>query len=171
MPKASRQSFKAFLDRQRAIHGRSIRAFQHQPLCIRLDASFIQHGLQRHAGIHDVVHHAVGELAAVELRAAPLHAGIRRAFEEVDLVHARHALDVVHREHQRLVHEAVDHQPVIGGIDLRDAGVMPLEAQARWRDDAVEFVQRREIHRGSGDAVSHDTSRRITFFSNFEGMP
>jgi hypothetical protein len=136
---------QAFLDRQRAIHAGSIRAFQHQPLCIRLDASFIQHGLQRHAGIHDVVHHAVGKLAAVELRAAPLHAGIRRAFEEVDPVHARHALDVLHREHQWLIDQAIDHQTVACRIDFRDAAVVALEAEPGRRDDSVQLMERREI--------------------------
>src|SRR6267378_382401 len=32
-------------------------------------------------------------LASIELRAAPLHVGIRRAFEEMDAVHAREALE------------------------------------------------------------------------------
>ena len=57
-------------------------------LAFGLQAGFVQQRLQRNARVHDVVHHAVGELAAVELRAAPFHAGIRRAFEEVDAVGA-----------------------------------------------------------------------------------
>ena len=85
------------------------------------------------------------ELAAVQLRAAPLHAGICRAFQKINLVHARHAPDIIHREHQWLLDEAVDHQSVTGRINLRDSGVMPLEAKARRRDDAVECMQRRKI--------------------------
>ena len=93
------------------------------------------------------MHHAVGVLRAVELRAAPLHAGVRGAFAEIGAVDARHALDVVEREDQRLVDEAVDHQPVVGRIDLGDAGVVALEAQSVRRDDAVDLVQRREADR------------------------
>jgi hypothetical protein len=95
-------------------------------------ASFEQR-LQRNAGVPDIVDHAVGELAAVELRAAPLHAAIGRAFEEIGAVDAAgEALEVVHGEDQRLVDEAVDHQPVLGRIDLGDAAVMTLEADGRW---------------------------------------
>ena len=120
-----------FLDRQRTVHAGGIRAFQHQPFRVRLEAGLVKQHLERHARIHDVVNHAVGELAAVELGAAPLHAGIRRAFQEIDPVHARHAPDVFHREHQRLLDEAVDHQPVVGGIDFGDTAVVALEAKSR----------------------------------------
>jgi hypothetical protein len=88
-------------------------------------------------------------LAAVELRAAPFHAGIGGAFEEISAVHpTREALQVVHGEDHRLVDEAVDHQPVLGRVDLGNAAVMALEAEAGGRDDTVEFMQRREVDRG-----------------------
>ena len=67
-------------DRDRAGHGGGVGAFGHDPLAIRLDASGFEQIAQRHAGIHDVVDHAVGELAAVQLGAAPFHARVRRAF-------------------------------------------------------------------------------------------
>jgi hypothetical protein len=94
------------------------------------------------------VDHAVGILAAVELGAAPFHPGIRRAFEEIDAVDARVALEVGQRQHQRLVDEPVQHQPVVIGVDLGDAAVMALEGEPVRRDDAVELVQRREADRG-----------------------
>src|SRR5262245_54688304 len=94
------------------------------------------------------MHHAVGVLAAVELRAAPFHAGVRRAFENVDAVDARKALQLGEREDQRPLDQAMYDQPIVFRIDLRDAGVMALEAQPARRDDAVELVQRREAHRG-----------------------
>ena len=93
------------------------------------------------------MHHAVGILAAVELGAAPLHAGIRRALQEMDAVDARQPLDVLERKDQRLVDEPMQHEPVVVRIDLGDAAMVALEAQAIRRDDAVEFVQRRERHR------------------------
>ena len=88
------------------------------------------------------------ELAAIELGAAPFHAGIGGAFEEIDPVLARKPHDVFHGEDELLVDETVDHQPVHGRIDLRDAGMMTLEAEAIRRDDAVKLMQRGEVHRG-----------------------
>ena len=93
------------------------------------------------------MHHAVRVLAAIELRAAPFHSGIRRAFAEIRAVDARHALEIIEREDQRLVDEAVHDQPVIGRIDFGDAGMMPLEAEPVRRDDAVERMERREADR------------------------
>src|SRR3546814_2731025 len=84
-----------------------------------LHAGLVQKRAKAHAGIDHAVHHAVGELAAVELRAAPLHAGVGRALQEVDSVLAREALDVRHGEDQRCVDETRDHQAVLGGIDFR----------------------------------------------------
>ena len=137
------------LERQRAVHAGGIGAFQHQPLGLRLEPGLVEQRLQRHAGIHDVVDHAVRELAAVELRAAPFHAGIGRAFEEVD---------DGSRRGMRLMSSMVktsglSTRPLIisrcfGGFDLGDAAMMALEAEAGRRDDAVELVQRREVDRG-----------------------
>ena len=61
-----------------------------------------------------------------------------------------------------LVHQPVDHQPVLGGIDLGDAGMVAFEAQSVGRDDAIEFMQRCEIDRGNrvgcqpGHITAHD---------------
>lgn len=60
---------------------------------------------------------------------------------------------------------------MIGGVDLRNAAMVALEAQAVRRDDAFELVQRREAADISREAVSHSTSRRTTSFSNFDGLP
>jgi hypothetical protein len=117
--KATMQSSSAFsIGIERVIAEASApSASSHLPL--RLHAGLLEQIFSGTPVYIDVVHHAVRELAAVELRAAPLHAGVGRAFEEVDAVHApREALEVVHREHQRLVDEAVDHQPVLGRIDF-----------------------------------------------------
>ena len=37
---------------------------------------------------------------------------------------------------------------MLGGVDLRDAAVMPLEAEAVGRDEAIQIVQRGEVDRG-----------------------
>ena len=129
-------------------HRGGVGAFRQHPFRVRLDARPRRAAAQRHAGVLHAMHHAVGVLAAVELRAAPLHAGIGGAFEEIDPVDARKALEIVEREDQRLVDQAVHHQPVVVRIDLGDAAVMALEAEPVRRDDAVELVQRREADRG-----------------------
>jgi hypothetical protein len=56
------------------------------PFAVGLHPGFFQQVAQWHTGIDHVVDHAVGELAAIELGAAPLHAAIGSAFEEVDPV-------------------------------------------------------------------------------------
>ncbi len=136
------------VQRERAGHRGGVGALGQDPLGVRLQARLLEQQLERHAGVLHAMHHAVGVLAAVELGAAPFHAGIGGAFQEMDAVDARQALDVLEREDQRLVDQAVQHQPVIVRIDLGDAAMMALEAQAVGRDDAVELVQRREGDRG-----------------------
>jgi hypothetical protein len=59
------------------------------PCGVGAQPRFFQQRPQRHAGIDDVVDHPVGELAAVQLRAAPFHAGVGRAFEEIDVRFSR----------------------------------------------------------------------------------
>ncbi len=137
-----------FLDRDRARHACGVGAFHEKPFRVRANAGLIEHRFERDAGVHDVVHHAVRVLAAVQLRAAPLHAAIRRAFEEIDAVHpVRETLQILEREDHRLFDQAVDHQAVLRRIDFGDAAVMTLETKSARRDDAVELMERREIHR------------------------
>ena len=47
------------------------------------------------------------------------------------------------RKHERALHKSMDHQPVLIGIDFRDAGVAAFEMQPGWRDHSFEHVQRR----------------------------
>jgi hypothetical protein len=140
-------------------------------LAFGLTPGFVEQHAQRHAGVFDAMHHAMGVLAAVELRAAPLHAGVRGAFEEVDTVHAREALQAREREDQLFLDQPVHDQPVVFRIDLGDAAMMALEAQPVRRDDAVELVQRREADRGlaAGGQPLHITA--MTCASCFDGLP
>ena len=77
------------------------------------------------------------------------------------------------RELERLPHHAVDHEPVLGGIDVRRAGVMPLEDEAVRRDDAVAGPAAASCSSRRSSAGSSSTSvrRRTTCASNFDGMP
>ena len=134
-------------ERDRARHRRGVGALGQNPFRIRFDARLFQQQFERHAGVLHAMHHAVGVLDAVELGAAPLHAGIGGAFQEMDAIDARQALDVLERENQRLVDQTMQHQPVIVRIDFGDAAMVTFEAQTVRRDDAVEFVQRRERDR------------------------
>ena len=93
------------------------------------------------------MHHAMRVLAAIELGTPPFHAGIGRAFEKIDFIDARQPLELVEREDQRPVDKAVQHQPVVGRIDLCNAAMMALKAQPVGRDDSVQLMQRREAHR------------------------
>jgi hypothetical protein len=43
--------------------------------------------------------------------------------------------------------EAVDHQPIVGRINFGKAAVMALETKPRRRDDPIQGMKRREIHR------------------------
>jgi hypothetical protein len=157
--------------RDRPGHGGGIRAFGKDPGGIRPNPRFFQQKPQRHAGIDDVVDHPMGELAAVQLRPAPFHARIRRAFEEIGPVLPREAHDVFHREHQRRVHQPVDHQPVLPRVDLGDAGMVAFETQPVGRDDPLHLVQRREVDELTLSAVSQGTLRRTTWASYCDGIP
>jgi hypothetical protein len=141
------QSSSAFSIGIERVMAEASRTFRHHPLAVGLHPGFFEQVFQWHAGIHHVVHHAVGELAAIELGAAPFHAGIGRAFEEVDVIAAREAHQVLHGEDQRLVHQAVDHQPVLGRVHVCNAGMVTLETQPVRGNDAVKVMQRREVHR------------------------
>jgi hypothetical protein len=93
---------------------------------------------------------AHAELQRIQLRGAPLHAAIGRAFDEVDARHGREAQDVLHRENQWPLDQAMDHQSVLVRIDVGPAGMIALEKQPVRRDDAVQVLQRREADGGFG---------------------
>ena len=61
---------------------------------------------------------------------------------------ARETHEVLQGENKRRIDKTVDHQPVLGRINIRDPGMVTLEAETVRRDDAVKLVQRREVHRG-----------------------
>ncbi len=144
------QSSSALLERDRSVHRGRVAAFDHDPFCVRLETGLLEQNLQGHAGILHAMHHAVGVLTAVELGAAPFHAGIGGAFEKIDPVDARQTLELIERKNQRLFDQAMQHQPIVGWIDLGNAAMMAFEAQSIRRNDAVELMQRREADRGFG---------------------
>ena len=58
-------------------------------------------------------------------------------------------LQILHREDQRTIDQAVQHQPVLRRIDRGNAAMMALVEQSVRRDDAVELLQRRRLGRGN----------------------
>ena len=135
---------EAFLQRQAAVHVRTVGAFDHCPLRFLLDADFLEQGRELHASPFRATDHAVVELQRVELRRAPLHAAVGGTLDEVNARHRREADNVLHRQQQRTFDEAMDHQLVLLRIDVGAAGMIALEKQPVRRDDAVEVLQRRE---------------------------
>ena len=139
------------LDRDGAGHARGVSTFGEDPLrAIAAGARILQQPSKGNTSPLRGRHHAVGELAGIELSTPPFHAGIGGAFGEVEMALGRHAPDVVHGEHQLVFHHAVDHQPVLRRVDLGDAAMVTLEMQTVRRDEAVEIVERREIDRAFG---------------------
>ena len=94
------------------------------------------------------MHHTVGELHTVQLRAPPLHAGIRGAFKEIHLVVARKPHQVLQGKNHRGVHQAVDHQAILGWVNLGHATMVAFKRQTIGCDDPIQLVQRREVDRG-----------------------
>jgi hypothetical protein len=84
----------------------------------------------------------VGELQRIQLRGAPLHAAIGRAFDEMNPRDLRETHDVLHRKDQRALDQTMDHQSVLIRIDVRPPRMIALEEQAVRRDDAVQVLQR-----------------------------
>ena len=68
----------------------------------------------------------------------------------------RQAHQLVHGVNLRLLQQRlirpVDHQAMLGRVDVLPALVMALEMQAGRRDDAEQALQRAERHRGAADA-------------------
>ena len=147
--KATRQSSSAFSSRDRAGHCRGVGALGHaSSLPLVLTPASSSRCLQRHARVHDVVDHAMRELAAVQLRAAPLHARVGGALEKVGRGSSRGK-----RFRSSMVKTSGrSTRPLIikrccSGCDFRDASVMAFKAETVRRDDAVKRMKRREVHR------------------------
>ena len=75
----------------------------------------------------------MGKLQRIELRAAPFHAAVGRTFDEMNARHRGKTHDVVHRQDQRALDQAMNQEPVLARIDVGAAGMIALEEQAIWR--------------------------------------
>ena len=102
-----------------------------------LHADLVQQGGEQHPGPLAAGQHAVAELQAVHLRTAPLHAAVGGAFQEADHAHRGEAHQVVHGEDDRAFHHAVNHQPVLLRVDIRQARMKTLEDDPGRGNDAT----------------------------------
>ena len=141
--------------RQRARHRRAIGTLaEHEACALVVHAGHVEQDLQRHAGEFAAAEHAMRVLAGRHGHIAPLHAGVGATFDEVEATHRGQAHQLVHREDHRPTQDlgvgSIDHQAVLGRVDVPPALVMPLEMQAARRDDAEQRLQRCKRYRRLG---------------------
>ena len=79
---------------------------------------------------------------------APIDCGIGAALDKVKARHGWQAHDFIKCQDLGRFHHAIDHQAMLGWIDVPPALVMAFKMQAAWRDDAKQRLQRRERNGG-----------------------
>ena len=92
-----------------------LRPFRDEPGCAAFQAALLEQRGQEHAGPFGAARHAVRFLHGLR---SPRRS-IPRALDEMNAGDGREALQVLHGEGQRTVHQAVDHQTVLPRIDVR----------------------------------------------------
>ena len=115
---------------RRALH--FLRAFGDEPRCAAFQAALLEQRREEHAGPFGAARHAVRFLNGLR---APRRS-IPCALDEMQAGHGREALQVVHGERQRTVHQAVDHEAMLARIDVRQEGATGRRevVERGWRD-------------------------------------
>ena len=130
-------------------HGRTITAFGQDELAVlQVGASNFKQGDEGHARELAARNHAVGVLHRGHGHIAPLHRRVGAALDEMKARHRGQTHDFVHGEHLGCFDHAVDHEAVLGRVDVPPPLVVPLKMQTAGRDDAKQRLQRRKRHRG-----------------------
>ena len=116
-------------------------AFGDEPCRAAFQAALLEQRRKEHAGPFGATGHPVRFLHGLLSRSVP----VSRALDEMQPGDRREALQVVHGEGQRPIHQAVDHQSVLLGIDVRHEGAAGRRhiVERRWRDHADGILQRR----------------------------
>ena len=141
-------------------HGRAIGTLGQDVLAVFLVVTaHLQQSGQQHAGEFRAADHAVGVLNGGHRHVAPFGRGVGAAFDEVDARNAGQAHQVVHGEDAFALDQTVDHQAVLGRIDVPPALVVTLKVQAAGRDDAEEALKWRKtdgsrVHAGQTWALA-----------------
>ena len=73
-------------------------------------------------------------------------AAVSRALQEVNSGYRREALYFLHGEDRGAVHHAVNHEPVLAGINIRDMIIVHNNEMVRGRrDDSDRILKRSQI--------------------------
>jgi len=84
---------------------------------------------------------------------------VRMALQEMNPGHGRQALEIVHAETQRTIHQAVDREAMLLRIDLGEVGgVLLHEVEVGRRDDSPIIVKR-SVEGDVINAHSHPSAR------------
>ncbi len=153
---------------RRALH--FLRPFRDEPGCPALQAALLEQRGKQHAGPFGATRHAVRFLNV----RCPARRSVPRALDEMNARHGRKPFQVLDGERQRTVHQAVNHETVLLGIDVREecATGRPHVVERGWRDHPDRVLKRgrdmkREppvIRRGPaavGDAHGRDARRSL----------
>ena len=131
------------LERHAADVAGAVGAFEHHPFRTGIEPGLVEEPRHGDAGPLRARQQAVRLLHRRRRGLEPVGEAVARALHEIELRHRRIAQQIFHRELERLLHHAVDHEPVLRGIDVRRAVVMPFVDEAVRRDDSVLVLQRR----------------------------
>ena len=109
-------------------------AFGDEPCRAAFQAALLEQRRKQHAGPFGATGHPVRFLHGL----LPAIVPVSRALDEMQAGDGREALQVVHGEGQGPIHQAVNHQRVLLGIDVRHEGAAGRRhiVERRWRDHA-----------------------------------
>src|SRR2546425_8065508 len=108
-------------------------ALRHQPASVGLQAYVLQQHGQGHPRPFTATHKAVTRLG-VRARATLVLAGtVAGALDKVNAGNGRKATEVLHREYERILHQAMDQKLMRGGVDAWHTPVMTPAMQRAWR--------------------------------------
>ena len=131
-------------EREAAAHGGGIGTFRHDPFGGRIDPRLVQKRGEPHPGPLRAGHQSVDRRRVERLRLRRVErATVAGAFEESNPRFTVIAGERFHREDQRPLDQAMDHEPVLVGIDVRCPGMAAVEVQAVRRGHPLQMVMRR----------------------------
>ena len=116
-------------------------AFGDEPCRVAFQAALLEQRRKQHAGPFGAAGHPVRFLHGLLPAVVP----VSRTLDEMQPGDGRKALQVRHGEGQGPIHQAVNHQSVLLGIDVRHVGAFGRRhiVERRWRDHADRILQRR----------------------------
>ena len=159
-------------EREAAAHGGGIGTFRHDPFGGRIDPRLVQKRGEPHPGPLRAGHQSVDRRRVERLRLRRVErATVAGAFEESNPRFTVIAGERFHREDQRPLDQAMDHEPVLVGIDVRCPGMAAVEVQAVRRDHSVEQLDRRARGADSEGARVGGRWNSPRGFLIFRGLP